>query len=151
MAKVLAVLFLLLSCNSNQVFEEASECDGYLWKRTDEKVFFVNISDTAATYIVKLNLRFVEGCPYKTIWCKFTNYLPRDSTLTKKYGVEIRDKDNNYIGDGMGDIWDCSQIIESGVRFNNTGIVKFGISHLMEQETVGFIAEVGLVINKISE
>lgn len=148
MKKIILILlaFSLFSCGNNTLKEYHSFSD-LLWEKTDVVNFDLNIEKTG-NYNIYLPLRYTSGCPYKSILInvKFTSPSGKIQNLSKE--ITILDNDNNYVGDGSGDIWDTEELAAENYKFDEVGKYKIELSQATSEETLAFIMEVGIRINQ---
>jgi len=134
----------LFSCGNN-TFKDYHTFSDILWHKSDVVKYNFNV-DNAGEYNIYFPLRFTQGCPYKSIPInvKFISPTGKEFNISKE--IKIIDDNNNYIGEGAGDIWDTEELIAEKHKFDETGNYKVEISQTSTEETLAFIMEVGLRI-----
>ncbi len=158
--KIRVSLFLLVvftigiaSCNSNRVFNETHTFLDYQWP-VEEKLIFkpqLNSDQSGKKYELQINLRYIQGFPYKNLNLLITVTRPDGTQAEKEESIQTRDDNADYIGDGAGSYWDLDYTIKEAFLFEQAGEYKIEISPVIEKSPVYFINEIGLSIVKIDK
>jgi len=142
-----AILVLVFSCNNKRVFHEVKKFDDFKWHKTDKAVFNFNLQDTSVNYDLVLNLRYIQGFPYKYLHLNIEITDPQGKTLVNETKIQIIEDDNDYIGDGAGSYWDLDYIVPD-YPFKEQGIYKIVIEHAMPNDVLTPFNEMGVSILK---
>ncbi len=144
-----ALLVTVFSCNHGKVFREYHKFKDNQWKRIDEDIrFTVEIEDIKKEYDITIPVRHATFYPYQYLEIGFNIYSPsgQESFAVKK--IYLKDRDGNWKGKGMGDIWDYDFNIYRGYSFNEPGQYIFEIQNLTGNNFyLPGIMEIGLDIS----
>ena len=149
-----AVLFFLFSvfattsCTRGKIYEQYAEIKGNVWNRFDVIEFDVNVEDISPAYDFYVVFRFMEQFPLDAVDIEFSFTTPSGETRSADQRIEFRDKDGNFQGDGMGDLWDVTRLVRQGYKFTEPGICKVEISSTMSYIDLPGIMQIGLIVRK---
>src|SRR4051812_13672086 len=123
---IVAILILLIGCDSKRIFEDNVEFRDRNWKITQPVQFEFQIADSSKKYNVLMNIRNSLDYPYARI---FVNYdLIKDSTqLSRKMISEylFDQKTGKPFGtSGIGDIYDHQFPILKNYSFEKMGVYE---------------------------
>jgi len=141
-------LLLLASCSKNKVFEKFEKFKNNEWPMGKAVTFEVPIEDTSAFYDISIPVRHVDNYPYDALMVVMTINTPIGETRSKKYKLQLRDNEGEFIGEGSGDIWDVTASIIKKTKFNSPGTYKFEILNDMPITPTPSVMEIGLRIDK---
>ena len=136
----------LFACDSGRVYKKYTGIPEYVWNRDNVVVFRPEIKDDTSTYNVILTVRHSTMYPYRNILVNVEQISPSGESENKEFNVFLRDDNNSFLGEGAGDIWDYEEIIEKNKIFNEPGEYTFKVRHLMTEDQVPFMMEIGLII-----
>jgi gliding motility-associated lipoprotein GldH len=98
-------------------------------------------------YIV---LRHTDAYRYNNIWLNVGTQSPGDTTRYQKFDLQLGTDATGWEGTGMDDIWEVRKLITNGpVRFNKAGNYKFTIAHIMRENPLPNIMNIGLRVEKV--
>lgn len=147
---LITVLIYMFGCNKNRIFHEVKKFDDYKWNKTERLDFEFTIEQPYIAYELWLNLRYIQGFPYKYLHLLVTITEPDGKIKTNELTIQIISDDKKYIGDGAGSYWDLDYPIPD-YKFNQKGKYKITIEHAMKENILTPIGEVGLTVNKSKE
>ena len=147
---LLLFLFSFTACNKSRVFHEVKKFDDFKWNKTEKIHFEVLIEQTDFQYDLFLNLRYIEGFPYKYLHLNIEITNPDGKTKTNELSIQIISNEKRYIGDGAGSYWDLDYQIPE-YPFDRIGKYKITIEHAMEENILNWTNEVGISIVKIND
>jgi len=144
------IVFTLIACNENRLINQYENIPLLNWEKGYDLSYALNIEDVAAKYKVMIGLRHTSGIGFGEILVHLKMTTPSGEVVETPYILEIRDKDTGELkGSAMGDITDIEIPVEASYTFPEAGNYQFEISQQMEQDAVGGVMEVGLVIDKL--
>ncbi len=142
---IVLLLFTFTACNKNRIFHEVKKFNDFKWNKTEKIHFETSIEQTDIKYDFFLNLRYIEGFPYKFLHLNIEITDPDGKTKTNELSIQIISDEKQYIGDGAGSYWDIDYPIPE-YPFDKKGKYKITIEHAMKENTLNLINEVGLSI-----
>lgn len=147
---LLILMFVGLSCNSNQIFNEVYTFEDYSWT-DDEKVIFrigIQAENADNNYELGIDVRYITGFSYKYLNLLLLVNRPDGSQGTKEISIQMLTDNKEYRGDGMGDIWDLEYVLKENLHFKDQGIYEIEIKPLMGDQAVNFINKIGISLRK---
>ena len=145
------LILILGSCDHSRLFEEYRSVSDHNWYYKDTFEYEVNIRDTTSRYNLYLNLRNKLNYPYRNIWLMVSTAAPEDQLSRTKREFKLANKNGEWLGQGLGDIYDHRFIMRKKVKFRNMGQHTFKINHLMRKDTLPGIMDVGLRLEKVEK
>jgi len=144
------LLTLLTSCNVNTVFSDRESIPDMIWERTNILKFTANINEISS-FNLFATIRYIQGYPYQNLKFKVRIFSLQTNkeVFSKNVNIDIRDiKSGKYIGDGSGDFWDLTADIQNNFNFEDKGEYEIQIVHLMSEEKIPYINDIGFEIRK---
>jgi len=142
------LLGILTSCDPNRVFEDNTPVDKAGWKQDSPVDFEVNIDDTLSSYRFYMNVRHAEAYPYSNLYVFMNTSIPGVGMARDTVELILQDKEGNWTGSGLGDIFDHQILFRKGLRFPRKGLYRFSLEQGMRAPQLPFIMEMGLRIEK---
>jgi len=143
-----AFLFLTLlafsACDKNRVFEKNREIKDYTWDSKSKAAFTFDIQDTAVLYNIYVNVRHADFYQFSNLWLMVRTTFPDGKQLSKRIEIPLSNADGAWYGEGLGDIWDASHLIQQGAYFNKAGKYTFELEHNMRKDPLPGIMAIGL-------
>ncbi|MBN2664819.1 MAG: hypothetical protein JXR68_14310 [Bacteroidales bacterium] len=144
------LLFFVTSCNENRVFEKhRKNFTDYRWQSSNICEFSPVIEDTTLDYQIYFAFRHIYGFQFKSISINIEMTTPSGKITSKDYVIDVFGTGNEYLSECAGDYCDLETLIEDNYKFEETGTYTFKIKHLMENDPIPNVMEVGLIIDKI--
>ena len=148
---LLAGLGLLLGgCDPARVFEENRDIPNNAWADSFKPAFAFAITDTAAAYTVKLNVRNSVSYQFYNLFVGLTLTDPAGRVLSRKlHELVLLDKATGEpLGDGLGDLFDHQSVALRHVRFARAGTYQAQVSQYMRLVLLPEILSVGVRVEK---
>jgi gliding motility-associated lipoprotein GldH len=144
---IITFLFILASCDQNQVFDEVVSLPGEGWAATDTVLFNVVISDTSGVYDVLLHIRNEKTYNYSNLWLFIETTAPNGQTLLDTLEIMLADDMGNWLGKGIGNVNTLLSPYVTQVSFRYRGIYTFAITQGMRDTLLEDILNVGLRVD----
>lgn len=149
---LLTILSLSLSsCDRSVLFEENVRIPDNRWDAANVIKLEADIPDTAQLYNLYVNVRNAGGYPYSNIFLFLNTTLPDGKRSRDTLEVTLADDNGQWLGDGMGDIWDNRALFRERMRFPQSGRYTFEIEQAMRQNPLPQIMDVGLRIERYDD
>ncbi|MBX7181228.1 MAG: gliding motility lipoprotein GldH [Bacteroidia bacterium] len=139
---------LLGSCRNPAMFDENQEIEGSQWKIAQKPKFSVVIEDTLQNTDVYLNLRNSSCYPYNNIFLFVNTTFPNGKQAKDTLECILANEKGQWLGDGLGDIWDNRILFKKNVRFPQKGTYTFEIEQAMRVDPLPCILDVGWRLEK---
>ncbi len=146
---LLCFIISITSCSDSHYYEESiPTSDEYVWYRTQGKDFNFSINNTAK-FNVYVKINYITGIRWDTLFldCKLTS-IPKSLTKTIPLKIPIKDFYGEYLGDPELDVWTTRKKLISNEVLTK-GNYQISIIHSMAEDTLPYITEVGLELDKI--
>ena len=137
-----------ISCDKHRVFEENKEIPDNVWNMDNKLIFEVNITDTLSNHNFFINIRNADSYPYSNLFLFVTTGFPNGKMSRDTVECTLADQNGNWLGDGLGDLWDNKILFKQGVRFPLKGKYTFEFEQAMRIENLPMIVDEGLRIEK---
>ncbi|MDM8161240.1 gliding motility lipoprotein GldH [Labilibaculum sp. K2S] len=151
MLRILCTLLLgvvVLSCDSNRVYEQYENIPDFEWNQENVLRFEVEITDTIHANNIFINLRNSGDYAYSNLWV-FVKVISPDNELDEeKVEIELADETGDWYGSGFGDIFDLQVSFKQKVVFPKSGKYVFEITQGMYDRKLKGIVNVGIRIEK---
>jgi gliding motility-associated lipoprotein GldH len=143
--------FIVSGCDSSRVFEDNTAVDQAGWNVKQTIEYDVDINDINTPHNFYLNVRHAEGYPYCNLFVFMRTKLPNGKMARDTIEIMLQDKNGEWTGSGLGDIYDSQTPFKKGLRFPMKGRYHFSIEQGMRTQLLPFIMEIGMRIEKQEE
>jgi gliding motility-associated lipoprotein GldH len=145
----LCLFFTIASCDKGRIFEENKKIEENIWNKDSIKKFDVEITDALLPTNFYVNVRNADGFPYSNLYLFIKTTFPNGKMARDTLNCILADEKGNWLGSGMGDIYDNQIPFKRNVHFPFKGKYVFEIQHGMPLENLPLIMDVGLRIEKV--
>lgn len=151
---ILLITVLLVSCDSNRLYEKNISIDNDMWSLEQMPNFEFENKDTISEVNLILNIRHSSIYPFSNLWVFIHALSPSGATQVDTLETTLSQKDGKWIGDGLGGIWDL-QVPFKKVRLTESGTYSFEIEQAMRHgnlskiEQLPGVMEIGLRIENV--
>jgi len=150
--KALVVLWmcclLFAACNKNVVYSKYKTFGNNEWKASEKAEFELEISDTQSFNNISLMIRHGESYPYSNLFLFVTTSYPDGKVLRDTMEVMLANQKGEWVGSGVGDIFDLKVPVKKNVRFPLGGKYKFTFEQGMRVDPLPLILDFGFEIEK---
>lgn len=150
---VTLILFSLLSCDTNRMYEKNIAIENTVWDLTQKPSFEYNNTDTISKVNLKVNIRHSSSYPFSNLWLFVNSTDPEGALKTDTLECILAHKDGKWLGRGLGNVWDIQCQFKS-YFLHKQGMYTFEIEQAMRYgdlakiKQLPGIMEVGLRIEK---
>ncbi|HRP61285.1 MAG TPA: gliding motility lipoprotein GldH, partial [Vicingus sp.] len=146
------VAFVLVSCDSNKVFDQYIEVENANWKKENVAKFSVNIDDTTNAHNLYINIRNRGDYAYSNLYLFVKIEGPDGNFSVDTVNCTLADKSGKWLGKGIGDLFDYNVPYIGGFKFAKAGTYNFSLEQAMRVENgLEGISDVGLRIEKLDK
>lgn len=131
------------------VFEKTVTFPKHEWSASEKPVIRFTISDTASNYRLFFVIRHTNAYRYNNLWIKLSSKGPSDSILhVQQFDLPLA-SNNKWNGTGIDDIYEQRILIaQQSLHVQKPGIYAFRIEHIMREEPLQEIMNVGIRLEK---
>lgn len=135
------------------VYEQHITLPEHRWPSAEQPEFPVEISDTASSYMIFVVLRHTHAYRYQNLWINLHLTGPDDSTHTQRLDLRLASDEKGWLGTGMSDIYDHRITVtqQGPVKFQRPGLYRFRLEHLMREDPLEYVMNVGIRLEKAEE
>ena len=149
--KSLILLFIAsfhTACDEQTVYHSFQSLPTEGWQRNDTVFFNVSVADSATLYNVSVEVRNRNNYPYQNLPL-LIYYDSPEALNIKRDTLELRLADNAgiWLGDGWGGLYQ-STLPAGFVRIGKAGEYRFKIIHLLPDEVLPGINDVGIKLKR---
>lgn len=137
---------LLFSCTQISVFENSTSIPGYSWKSGFAAKGSFTITDSVSGYHCYIVLRHTDSYKYSNIWLNVGIQAPGDTMRFSKLNIELATDASGWMGSGMDDIWELSQLVM--LPLTKKGTYNYSISQIMRDDPLPAVMSAGLRVEK---
>ncbi|MDD4149804.1 MAG: gliding motility lipoprotein GldH [Bacteroidales bacterium] len=145
----LSLVLVIMACDRNRVYEDYTKIENSIWNQENIVKFEFEIDDTNSMNNVLINLRHASIYPYNNLWLFVKSSAPNGTINIDTVECILVNKENRWLGDGMGDIWDIQIPWKNNIRFSRQGVYRIEFEQAMRVENLPGIMDIGLRIEKI--
>ena len=149
--KILLAIFCiqLVSCEKINLYEKNVAIPGHQWQSSFRPQFEFEISDTVQPYHFFIVLRHNEKYNYNNIWVKLRIQPPSDTIHTEQLELTLANNEKGWLGSAMDDLYEHRVRVTPQEGFMlKKGLYKFTVEHIMRDDPLEHIMNVGLRIEK---
>ena len=139
---------LLVSCDSNRVYDENVVVENNGWVSGNKMRFDVVIPDNNLRYNVYLKVRNAPEYTYSNLFLFFTTTCPDGRMSRDTLELTLADFDGRWLGSGMGSVKYSKFLFRKGLKFPLAGKYRFELEQAMRVRELKGIRDIGLRIEK---
>lgn len=146
---------IFLSCGTIDLYERVVAIPKHKWQSNFKPSFKFTIKDTTSPYQLFLILRHNERYNYNNLWVNLYTVVPGSKTATRsQYELPLATNDKGWLATAMDDIYEhriALTPLNQKLYFRKAGEYTFTIEHIMREDPLENIMNVGLRIEKKAE
>ena len=127
---LLATVLVMLSCDSNQIFDEYKSVPNQ-WHKDSLISFTVTPPDTTHFYNLFITIRNTDAYKFNNLFLIAELNFPHGKTMTDTLEYLMAKPDGSLMGEGFSDVKENKLWYREGVRFDEIGDYKINIQHAM--------------------
>ncbi|ANE51995.1 gliding motility lipoprotein GldH [Flavisolibacter tropicus] len=139
------------SCTRINLYEKVVSIPDHEWKNSFRPTFSFEIKDTTVPYQLYVILRHNEKYNYNNIWVNLHTKSP-DGTVSKaQYELPLATNEKGWLGTGMDDLYEhriALTPVNQQFYFKKAGIYTFSLEHVMREEPLQNVLNIGFRIEK---
>lgn len=145
---LIAFVFILISCNKNQVYEEFNrDFTDNRWEDKDVKSFEFENKQSEGVCDMKLHFGHISGFQFKEVPLEVEIFTPEGKVEVLPIVLKLKDESGNDIGDCSGDICDVFQTIKTFEKLE-IGVYKIRVKSRFSGEYLPNVLGVGIIVEK---
>ena len=153
---ILVCALLLLSCDSNMVYDQYKSIENYLWLSENNIEFIVNNQDTISRNNVFINIRNNKDYEFSSLFLIAKIEFPNGFQIVDTLEYEMANANGKWLGSGFTDLKESKLFYKENVLFPEKGVFKFNIQQVTRsindiegKNPLKGITDVGLRIEKV--
>jgi gliding motility-associated lipoprotein GldH len=145
---IIFLAFFITSCNKDVVFSKYQTFNENEWSTKEKAVFDLEIIDNQTLNTISLMIRHGDSYPYNNLFLFVTSTYPDGKVLKDTMEVVLANEKGEWLGSGVGDIFDLKVPIKKNVRFPLLGKYQFSFEQAMRVDPLPMIMDFGFEIEK---
>jgi gliding motility-associated lipoprotein GldH len=147
---VLVSLFIAITgCEQVALYERLQNIKKAAWNDQQVPSFTFDITDTTSNYKVYVVVRHTNTYAYRNIWLNVGLQQPGDTVRHQPFELQLAATDK-WLGTGMDDVFEHRALLFSKpVHFNRPGAIKFTLQHIMRQNPLPGVMQVGIRVEPV--
>lgn len=144
-------ILFFISCTTIDLFEKNVVIPGHRWAGSYKPEFTFTIKDTSSPYQIYFTFRHTEKYNYNNVWINIYTQPPGDTVQVLQKELVLATADKGWLGAGMNDIYEHRiELIptQENLYFRKPGDYKFIIEHIMREDPLDHVMNVGLRVEK---
>ncbi|QDO93098.1 gliding motility lipoprotein GldH [Formosa sediminum] len=129
---ILSLMFIVTSCDSNQVFDAYQTVPGS-WNKDEKITFNFTPPDTTNTYNLFVNIRNDEAYKYSNLFLIIGLEFPHGKTITDTLEYKMAKPNGAFLGEGFSSIKENKLWYKEGFSLNESGTYTVKIQHAMRE------------------
>ncbi|MDV7186621.1 gliding motility lipoprotein GldH [Lutibacter sp. TH_r2] len=155
LAAIIVFLLLLVSCNSNEIYNQYQPIENYKWSSENKIQFLINNTDTISSKNVFINIRNNNKYSFSSIYLIGNIEFPSGIKVIDTLEYEMTNAEGKWLGTGFTEIKENKLYYKENVVFNEKGDYNFTIQQVTRsindvegKNPLQGITDVGLSIEK---
>lgn len=145
---VLFILFALIACDSNRVYEKNYRIEGSNWARSNQLKFEFDIEDTSQLYHLYFNFRHAGDYPFQNLYLFTKLKSPNGLMAADTAQMLLADSKGRWYGKGIGDIFDYQFKFKEFAKLTVPGKYTFTVEHAMRKKVLPNVTDLGVRVEK---
>jgi gliding motility-associated lipoprotein GldH len=146
---VAVLLMVLTACTGDVVYREYKTFNDNAWRANEPATFEVTIHDTLSLCDISLMVRHADSYPYNNVFLFVTSSYPDGRVLRDTMEVVLANSKGEWLGSGMGDLFDFKVPVKRNVRFPRSGKYTFAFVQARRVDPLPLILDFGFEIRKV--
>lgn len=149
--KLLVLSLFAIACGTLDVFEKNVNIPNHEWSSDFKPEIAFTISDTTSLYNIYVVLRHTDAYRYNNIWMNIYRQMSGDSLHKERVDLRLATDEKGWLGSGMDDIFEHRILLNRGqpLRFHRSGEYMFRLEHIMREEPLQYVMNVGIRVEKV--
>ena len=145
---IISLLFILISCDENRIFDDYVSIQNSTWNKNDVVKFEFTLEDTLSENQVYIKIRNTVDYPYSNIYLFTKVDFPDGRILVDTLEYEMTDAEGKWLGDGVSGIKNNLLYYKKDVVFYEKGNYIFSVQHGMRNDSLVGVQNIGLRIER---
>lgn len=149
-----AVVFSLVSCDKQRVFDEYQKIDG-TWHKKQKIAFSFDQNDTVQRYNMFVNIRNNNDYPFNNVFLIVSMLQPNGVTKVDTLEYQMANPDGSLMGEGWSDVKESKLWYKENENFHQKGKYVVNIEQAVREtgkvpgmEQLPGVSEIGFRIEK---
>ncbi len=144
-------LLLFFSCNSDGLYRQKISIPDSKWSYNNSLNFSWNIKDTLPSYDMELVIRHDNQLAYRNVYVKTYTHFPDTTEKKQLLSLELFDEPGNAYGQCSGGICTTPILLQSKLRFPQTGTYHLKIEQYGRDSILAGIQDFELRLKRNSD
>lgn len=145
---VITSTLFISGCEQSRVFDKNESLAKEGWFYGEQKVFEVEILDTAIAYNMYVNIRHTDQYPYNNLWLKLNTKLPDGNIQENKINVELSTPTGEWTGNCIDGICYSTVLVQHNFSLLQKGKYTFTLEQDMRMNPIPYLLDIGVKVEK---
>ncbi len=148
---LIACSLWLSTCQTIDLYERVAAIPKHRWQSSFRPVFKFIINDTTVPYQLYIILRHNDRYNYNNIWLNLYAQVPGEAAQKFTVELPLATNEKGWLGSGMDDLYEhriALTLDPNKFNFRKAGTYTFTIEHIMREEPLENVMNVGVRIEK---
>ena len=146
---LIALFFLLNSCNTIDVYERTIAFPKHEWPANVRINFMPSVKDSLAYYNIYFVIRHTESYHFNNIWINFTSSFPKDTAVKQRLNIQLASGSNGWLGSAVDDIIEQRLLLNRQPVKLPAGNYTFSIQQIMREDPLQNVLNAGIRLEKV--
>ncbi|HEY0731760.1 MAG TPA: gliding motility lipoprotein GldH [Chitinophagaceae bacterium] len=146
----IAMLFCF-SCQTIDLYEKIEVIPKHKWEANFKPTFQFEIKDTTVPYQLYAIFRHNEMYRFNNVWINLHTIGPDSSKAKAQYELPLATNEKGWLASAMDDIYEhriALTPLNRDFYFKKAGVYTFTIEHVMREDPLEHVMNVGLRVEK---
>ncbi|MFY7671853.1 gliding motility lipoprotein GldH [Tenacibaculum sp. MEBiC06402] len=155
--KLVALLFILVSCDSKRIYDEYTSIEDGKWKINTPVTYNFEVQDTLAKRNLFINIRNNNDYEYSNLFLITKMSFPDGYQIIDTLEYDMADKNGNFLGKGFSELKENKLFYKEQILFPIQGTYTLDVFHAMRKggevngiDELSGVVNVGFRIEKIN-
>ena len=148
---IIPFLMLTAGCQKIDLYEKIEIIPKHQWKASFKPSFQFEIKDTTVPYQLYVIFRHNEMYRFNNVWINLYTISPDSSSAKAQYELPLATNEKGWLASSMDDIYEHRIALTPLNRtfyFKKPGVYTFRIEHVMREDPLEHVMNVGLRVEK---
>jgi len=147
---VLLLILLLISCDSDMVYNQYIQSEDGLWRWQDAKEFHIDMADTVSLHNIYIQVRHTVDYPLSNLYMFVNVKGPSGQHLKDTVNMVVANPDGKWVGRGTGNLRELRLLYRRDTKFSQPGTYIFTLEQGMRNPELP-VTNLGFRIERINQ
>ncbi len=146
-----AGLFVLVSCNSDRLYQKSYPLPTKGWAYSDSLQFDFEVPDTTTLYDLQITIEHTTAFPYRNLYTQVHTVFPSMQRQTQVLSLELMDQVGFWQGSCGGRTCKLLVPIQEHIFFRQPGTYRIVLEQFSRKEVLEGVREISLEVKAVGQ